>query len=205
MATASAIGPRTDEQIHRDVIEELKWDPRVSPHEIGVSVQNNIVTLTGRVDSYMKMWAAEEAAHREEEAEPGGMTVQRARPRGRVGGDADEGCLTKREHSSDTGQKHQAECRQRVDPDEVQQSDFKWTEQRRRCSKQQDGADTDQALLKRGHSSAPSSVSAFRVSDRQRRTGMRSPKTMTSLNALLQKEAKLSSKPTKTAPSAVIG
>ena len=42
----------------------LKWDPRVSPNEIGVSVKDGIVSLTGWVDSYTKKWAAEEAAHR---------------------------------------------------------------------------------------------------------------------------------------------
>lgn len=55
---------RTDEQIQRDVLEELKWDARVQPNEIGVSVKDGVVTLTGWVDSYTKKWAAEEAAHR---------------------------------------------------------------------------------------------------------------------------------------------
>ena len=34
------------------------------PNEIGVSVKDGVVTLTGWVDSYQKRWAAEEAAHR---------------------------------------------------------------------------------------------------------------------------------------------
>ncbi len=55
---------RTDEEIQRDVLEELKWDARVQPNEIGVAVKNGVVTLTGWVDSYTKRWAAEEAAHR---------------------------------------------------------------------------------------------------------------------------------------------
>jgi osmotically-inducible protein OsmY len=55
---------RTDEQIQRDVLAELKWEPRVVPNEIGVVVKNGVVTLTGWVDSYTKRWAAEEAAHR---------------------------------------------------------------------------------------------------------------------------------------------
>jgi osmotically-inducible protein OsmY len=54
----------TDEQIQLDVLEELKWDARVHPNEIGVAVKNGIVTLTGWVDSYTKRWATEEAAHR---------------------------------------------------------------------------------------------------------------------------------------------
>jgi osmotically-inducible protein OsmY len=55
---------RTDEQIQQDVFAELKWDARVLPNEIGVAVKKGIVTLTGWVDSYMKRWAAEDAAHR---------------------------------------------------------------------------------------------------------------------------------------------
>jgi osmotically-inducible protein OsmY len=55
---------RTDAGIHADVIAELKWEPRVQAPEIGVSVKDGIVTLTGWVDSYTKRWAAEEAAHR---------------------------------------------------------------------------------------------------------------------------------------------
>src|SRR5258707_3442622 len=59
-----AISIRTDEAIQTDVLEELKWDTRVQPNEIGVMVKDGIVTLTGWVDSYLKKWAAEEAAHR---------------------------------------------------------------------------------------------------------------------------------------------
>jgi osmotically-inducible protein OsmY len=53
-----------DEQIHQEVLAELKWDARILPNEIGVAVKGGIVTLTGWVDSYSKKWAAEEAAHR---------------------------------------------------------------------------------------------------------------------------------------------
>ncbi len=55
---------QTDEEIQREVLAELKWDARVLPNEIGVAVQDGIVTLTGWVDSYAKRWAAEEAVHR---------------------------------------------------------------------------------------------------------------------------------------------
>src|SRR3989442_8088767 len=59
-----AVSIRTDEQIQTDVLEELQWDTRVRPNEIGVAVKDGIVTLTGWVDSYLKKIAAEEAAHR---------------------------------------------------------------------------------------------------------------------------------------------
>src|SRR5437588_12473703 len=61
---ALATETRTDTQIQADVLAELKWDPRVQANEVGVSVKDGIVTLTGWVDSYTKRWAAEEAAHR---------------------------------------------------------------------------------------------------------------------------------------------
>ncbi len=61
---AAATLTRTDEEIQRDVLEELKWDARVQPNEIGVAVKNGVVTLTGWVDTYTKKWSAEEAAHR---------------------------------------------------------------------------------------------------------------------------------------------
>src|ERR1700704_1422991 len=61
---ALATETRTDTQIQRDVLAELKWDARVMPNEIGVAVKDGVVTLTGTVDSYTKRWAAEDAAHR---------------------------------------------------------------------------------------------------------------------------------------------
>ncbi|HEX9819287.1 MAG TPA: nicotinate phosphoribosyltransferase [Methylomirabilota bacterium] len=55
---------KTDTQIHHDVLEELKWDSRVDETEVGVEVDNGVVTLTGTVTSWAKRMAAEEAAHR---------------------------------------------------------------------------------------------------------------------------------------------
>ncbi|MDG4770815.1 osmotically-inducible protein OsmY [Micromonospora sp. Llam0] len=55
---------RTDEEIQRDVLEELKWDARVQPNEIGVTVLEGVVTLLGWVDNYGKKWAAERTTHR---------------------------------------------------------------------------------------------------------------------------------------------
>ena len=61
---AIATGQRTDVEIQQEVLDELKYDPRVQPNEIGVVVKDGVVTLTGWVDSYLKKWSAEEAAHR---------------------------------------------------------------------------------------------------------------------------------------------
>lgn len=55
---------RDDEQIQRDVLEEMKWDARVAPNEVGVTVKDSVVTLTGWVDAFSKKWAAERTAHR---------------------------------------------------------------------------------------------------------------------------------------------
>src|SRR5882757_6822886 len=64
MAVATAVPARIDAQIQADVLAELKWEPRVLPNEIGVTVKDGVVTLTGWVDSYPKRWEAEHAAHR---------------------------------------------------------------------------------------------------------------------------------------------
>jgi osmotically-inducible protein OsmY len=55
---------QTDQDVQREVQLELKWDARVSPHEIGVAVKDGVVTLSGTVDSYAKKWSAERAALR---------------------------------------------------------------------------------------------------------------------------------------------
>ncbi|MEV4758308.1 BON domain-containing protein [Micromonospora sp. NPDC049559] len=55
---------RGDTEIQRDVLEELRWDARVQPNEVGVTVRDGVVVLTGWVDNYAKRWAAERAAHR---------------------------------------------------------------------------------------------------------------------------------------------
>jgi osmotically-inducible protein OsmY len=55
---------KTDSQIQQDVLRELSWDPRVEETEVGVEVDNGVVTLTGTVSSWAKRMAAQDAAHR---------------------------------------------------------------------------------------------------------------------------------------------
>ncbi|MGE5333843.1 MAG: BON domain-containing protein [Nitrososphaerota archaeon] len=62
--TTDTLVTRSDMQIQQDVLDELDWDTHIRPNEIGVSVKDGIVTLTGQVDSYAKRWAAQEAALR---------------------------------------------------------------------------------------------------------------------------------------------
>src|SRR3954468_14950031 len=55
---------RDDEDLQRDVLEELAWDPSVHAVEVSVRVKDGVVTLTGSVRSYADKFAAEEAAKR---------------------------------------------------------------------------------------------------------------------------------------------
>jgi len=53
---------KTDFEIQKDVMDELKWQPFLHAAEIGVSVKNGVVTLSGQVDTYGKKLAAENTA-----------------------------------------------------------------------------------------------------------------------------------------------
>jgi osmotically-inducible protein OsmY len=55
---------KTDAELQRDVMSELKWEPTIHAAEIGVAVKDGVVTLSGNVDSYGKKWAAHRAALR---------------------------------------------------------------------------------------------------------------------------------------------
>lgn len=55
---------KTDAQLQADVLDELQWDPRFNAAEIGVSVKNGIVTLSGHVNSFTEKLAVEEATRR---------------------------------------------------------------------------------------------------------------------------------------------
>jgi osmotically-inducible protein OsmY len=55
---------RSDAEIQLDVLRELKWDTRVEETDVGVEVDEGVVTLTGTVGSWAKRIAAQEAAHR---------------------------------------------------------------------------------------------------------------------------------------------
>ena len=55
---------KTDTELQRDVMDELKWEPSIKAAEIGVGVTDGVVTLSGYVDSFWKKWAAERATAR---------------------------------------------------------------------------------------------------------------------------------------------
>lgn len=56
--------PRTDSEIKQLVNDELKWDTQVKETDVGVEVDQGVVTLTGTVSSYGERQAAQRAAHR---------------------------------------------------------------------------------------------------------------------------------------------
>lgn len=52
-----------NEQLKDEILEELKWDPRVDESKIGVAVSDAVVTLMGHVSSFPAKVAACEAVH----------------------------------------------------------------------------------------------------------------------------------------------
>ena len=57
---------KTDNELQRDVLDELAWEPSVDAAEIGVSVENGVVILNGIVRSLSQRWTAERVAQRVE-------------------------------------------------------------------------------------------------------------------------------------------
>jgi len=55
---------RTDAAIKQDILDELKLDPKVTETEIGVTVKDGAVTLTGNIPLYSHKHAANQAAKR---------------------------------------------------------------------------------------------------------------------------------------------
>ncbi|MBC6110971.1 BON domain-containing protein [Pedobacter fastidiosus] len=53
---------KSNESLQKDVQEAIKWEPLLNAAEIGVTVKDGVVTLTGTVDSYVKKTEAEDAA-----------------------------------------------------------------------------------------------------------------------------------------------
>ena len=42
---------KTDMELQRDVLEEIVWEPSLAAPEIGVTVHDGVVTLTGNVEN----------------------------------------------------------------------------------------------------------------------------------------------------------
>jgi len=54
----------TDNEIQKDVTQELKWEPSLRDDDVAVSVRDGVVTLAGFVDSWAEKGQAERAAAR---------------------------------------------------------------------------------------------------------------------------------------------
>ena len=50
---------KSDLEIQKDVMDEIRWEPLLNASEIGVTVKSGIVTLSGIVNTYSKKLAAE--------------------------------------------------------------------------------------------------------------------------------------------------
>ncbi|MBZ9708551.1 BON domain-containing protein [Mesorhizobium sp. ESP7-2] len=55
---------RFDRDIKQDLESELKWDPDINATDVGVTVKEGVVSLTGYVPFYMQKYGAEKAAKR---------------------------------------------------------------------------------------------------------------------------------------------
>ncbi|MGP8216622.1 MAG: BON domain-containing protein [Bacteroidia bacterium] len=53
---------KTDIEIQHDIEDDLKWETFLNNADIGITVKNGIATLSGVVNSYDKMIAAEKTA-----------------------------------------------------------------------------------------------------------------------------------------------
>jgi osmotically-inducible protein OsmY len=55
---------KSDNELKKDVEDELRWNPNIDTTDIGISVKNGTVTLTGFVKSYIEKYEAERAVKR---------------------------------------------------------------------------------------------------------------------------------------------
>ena len=55
---------KTDGQLQHDVMAELEWDPSLDHANVGVSVNDGVVTLSGFVKSFLEKLSAEAATRR---------------------------------------------------------------------------------------------------------------------------------------------
>ena len=55
---------KSDNKIQQDVVNELRWDPSITPEHISVAVTDGIVTLRGSVPHYFEKMRSGDAAQR---------------------------------------------------------------------------------------------------------------------------------------------
>ena len=144
---------------------------------------------------------------REEQPEPRRRAVRGGEPGGRVGADADERGLAERGRAADAGEEDEAERDERGDADVVQERDREAPRNERRERERGEHGREQQAPRAGAHVSISSwgSSPCGSANERSSSTGIRSEKTIASFSAPLQNDAKLSTRPTASAPIAVPG
>jgi len=55
---------KTDKDLQSDIMAEMDWEPSIHSQDVGVSVHEGVVTLTGTVPTYFEKWATEAAVKR---------------------------------------------------------------------------------------------------------------------------------------------
>ncbi|MGY2895713.1 BON domain-containing protein [Deinococcus sp. UYEF24] len=55
---------RTDTQLHKNVVDELAFEPWLDASKVAVAVKDGVVTLSGSVPNYTAKWATEKAVKR---------------------------------------------------------------------------------------------------------------------------------------------
>lgn len=55
---------KTDTELQRDILDELRWDPSFNAAEIGVAARDGVITLSGHAVSFAEKAAAVRAAQR---------------------------------------------------------------------------------------------------------------------------------------------
>src|SRR5256885_12081645 len=83
---------RTDMEIQKDVVAELRWEPSLRDDDIAVGVRDGVVTLAGFVDTYADKWTTRAGGqqgqrgegHRQRSRSEASVELDAARPRPRT-------------------------------------------------------------------------------------------------------------------------
>jgi len=79
----------TDKDLRQDIIDELDFEPSIDSADIGVAVENGVVTLTGYVPTYAQRITTEEVVRRVKGVKGIAQEIE-VRPSGKYGTSADE-------------------------------------------------------------------------------------------------------------------
>ena len=55
---------KSDKRMKQDIEDELRWDPKAATAQVQVRVENGAVSLLGTVETYVQMWAVQDATKR---------------------------------------------------------------------------------------------------------------------------------------------